>query len=239
MSNHLSSFKLEAILCGDLNPEVEPEVKEHLKECAICAGYLKKAPLFSESFETSYSSVDAFLKRQNSSADTKKLTIIDKINNAINSILSPRPAVAFGSIAMVLALVLFLYQPQKNQNRYTIKGNGYFELWVNGNKVSGNSIRVKAGDTLQFGITSTIPLYYAIYYQDDNGPTENYCCNGKEAAAKAGKSECELLPNSIILNSGWKNETIYAYLSNSPLTIDRIKNKDDGIIIQKFLLLLE
>lgn len=239
MSNHLSSFKLEAILCGELDPDKEPEVKAHLNECAICTTYLKKAPIFSNSFETKFSSVEILLERQSPIENIKNETVVDKIKNALSIIMSPRPVLAFGSIVIAFAFSLFLFLPQHDKNPYTIKGSGFFELWINGNKVSENTIRVKAGDTLQFGITSNSPLYYAIYFQDDNGPMERYGIGEEETILKAGKPESELLPNSIILNNGWKKEIIYAFLSKLPITEEQIKNRHDDILVEKFYLSLE
>jgi hypothetical protein len=76
-------------------------------------------------------------------------------------------------------------------------------------------------------------MYYALYYQDDKGPITKYSFNGNDVL---GRPECELLPNSIILDGGWKEEIIYCVLSSTPIT-KFSESPDDNAIVQQFHLL--
>ncbi len=244
-SNHLSGLKLEAILSGQFDPDKDPVVKAHLAECSACTEYLKNAPSFSEPFAAKYPDVDSLLERSRNSAPIPVTeTLLDKFKHTIAVLFSPRPALAFASLVLVFVAGFMLFMPAGNSKKFVVKGDAFYTLWVNGNVVSGQTITVKPGDTLQLGVTGKKPMNYSILYQDDNGLINTYLSG---ESSSVGKPHCELLPHSIVLNSGWKEEILYCILSDTPLTPENagvfinqyLNNKQSGnhVIIQKYRLL--
>jgi hypothetical protein len=122
-----------------------------------------------------------------------------------------------------------------------------YYVFVNGKSAMGDSLRVRAGDTIQLGIVSQNPVYYALYYRDDGNELKPYFAAGESSQTPIGNPQGENLPKSLVLDSLWKKETLYAMASPQRFShaeaLSRIKAQEtgrlpkDSVTLVQFLLL--
>jgi hypothetical protein len=128
--------------------------------------------------------------------------------------------------------------PTKNQSiDSTQAATALYYAFVNGVAVSGDSLRARPGDTIQLGIVSSAPVYYALYYRDDGRDLLPYFSAGDSARRPIGTAQGENLPRSLVLDSLWKRETLYALSSAKPFShaeaVERITAQETGRLPQE------
>jgi hypothetical protein len=111
----------------------------------------------------------------------------------------------------------------ETESEYTAKGEAVFYLFHNGRQIHRDTLECKPSDTLQLGITSPAPVHYALLYRDDGGGIQVYLGASDGKLAPLGSPSGQNLPNSLILDQGWRREELYCLWSPQPFTLDEAK----------------
>lgn len=216
--NHPPFARLEAFLSGALAPVEETELQSHLESCAHCAAYVREAPGLARDFSRKYPTFAALEQRCAPEARIREERgLLLRLRETLAALLAPKPAFALVTAALLLSVGLFWGRGRGTAADLSVKGKTDVLLWVNGKRAEKGPFAVRPGDTLQFGVVGSKPLHYAVFYKDDKGPISRYMPTPPETAAPLGSPGCDLLPHSIILGGGWKEETIHVLLSEKPL----------------------
>ncbi|MBL8027376.1 MAG: hypothetical protein JNL74_13230 [Fibrobacteres bacterium] len=229
---HLSRACLESIVCGDKMAETDPNVKEHLEKCEECSAYLAKAGSKSYYFHKKYPTWDALKTKER-----KKGFFLSWLDNIVTGF--KRPALALGSIALILGVVIITGKHDEASNDLDIKGNSVVFCYLNGNRISSNidTIFCKEGDTISFSVTTDKPVYYAVYYSDDNGDLERYLPLNNKDQKQIGKPSGENIPEQIILEKEFREEKIFVLTSTNK--IEKFIKSSDVNIKEKLLIYKE
>jgi len=229
---HIPILKLEALLSGDLKLSNEPEIKQHIETCEQCAAYLKNAPAKADLFLKQFPTFESLDKASRPQQEMERGKLISAIQDFFAFLFSPRPALVIVTLVVLVTGTIFFQQHLVDTSDLSVKGEAKVRLWVNGGSVESHeaAIPVLPGDTLQLGIVSAAPYYYQVLFIDDNKPIERYMPKNDSGMSALGSTMCDLLPSSIVLNSGWQNETIYIVLSKTFISFT-----DAKIFVQLFL----
>ncbi len=126
-----------------------------------------------------------------------------------------------------------------------IQSTTFFSLSLNGKVTEGRfGIKVHPGDTLRFQIHHKLPVQYAVYYREGTESWEEYIPPQSTTQKRYPLGEAIL--NPIIIDSGWKEETLAAI--SAPMSMTRVDWTDcvehtpalgcEGIQVFLFKLLL-
>ncbi|HKP98681.1 MAG TPA: hypothetical protein VJ385_23320 [Fibrobacteria bacterium] len=136
----------------------------------------------------------------------------------------PATAVADGRTPSRTAALAYPAEAVESaESDFTAKGQAGFYLFRNGKQIHTDTLFCKPSDTLQLGIASPEPVHYALLYRDDGGSLEVYL--GAGARAPLGTPTGENLPNSLILDAGWRRESLYCLWSRQSFSLEEAKAK--------------
>ncbi|MDB5103296.1 MAG: hypothetical protein JWP91_985 [Fibrobacteres bacterium] len=242
-AGHPSRFRIAGYLAGALDPAQSRETEAHVLVCPGCATLLAdargQAALFADKFPT-LESLDASRvhpvpspRHRTRSEAPNRPGWLERLQDWFDRGFGMRPALA-GLALLAAGTMIYLNLPAGNAggtaasetgsgSEFTAKGSTGFYLFHNGRQVQGDTLACKPSDTLQLGITSAEPVHYALLYRDDDGGLEAYLDGSGMASAPLGKPMGENLPKSLILEAGWKRESLYCLWSVRPFSLDEAK----------------
>lgn len=211
---HLSRLLISRLVADDLGVEEIRHAETHLASCAVCSKAFMDAKQQAADFSAKYPSREYLAATRRSRRNP--------VPEATNYWQRLRAALSGGGLRPAFATLIVLFSgwalfqvSQPPEPDFSAKGGARFHLFVNGEAAPGDTLAAKAGDTLQLGLSASEPVHYAVYYRDDAGSLEPYFPPG---GAPLGKPDGENLPNSLVLDGGWREEVLYCLWSRSPLT---------------------
>lgn len=221
---HLSRMALSRLLAGDLDSAELKKTESHLVACPACARAFGEARRHAAAFAESYPTLEhlAGTRRTRRAMTEAPPGWAARLKDFLVGPIGWRPAFATLGVLAVAGAMVWMSQlrhgtvPESvHQSDFTAKGGARFHLFVNGRPASGDTLAVRPGDTLQLGIIGPSAVHYAVFYQDDGGKAQAYFPPGPDAE-KLGSPEGENLPNSLILETGWRLEVLHCLASDKP-----------------------
>jgi hypothetical protein len=224
-ATHPSRFVMGQFLAGGLDNTLEREIHDHLRGCGSCGRIFSEARGTAAAFAVKFPEWETLrrTRRQRRLAATEReLRIFGFLPKWLG--LTPRFALA-GLVFLAGAGYLGLGK-HAQQGDLTAKGDARFYLFINGAQASRDTVECAPSDTLQLGLTSPGPQHYAVLYRDDQEGIRVYMESAK--MKPVGKPQGENLPHSLVLQSDWKEETIFCISSPAPFTAADARSAIDG-----------
>lgn len=200
-ASHPSSFALDALALGALDPDREAEIRAHLASCAACHGAHEAAAALREHFT---------------------LRVLPRG-------LPERPRhrwlwLAVPALAVALLIVLWPRREPSELSDLGIKGTASWQVFANR---GGHTFAVHdgtglaAGDRIRFIVMPAGARYLLVASVDGRGAvTIYYPYQGSQSAPIDG--DRFELTGSIVLDAAPGPERIYALLSDEPITADAV-----------------
>jgi hypothetical protein len=265
-NGHFTRFLIARALASELSPQEMQSLELHAQSCPTCGKAWQQALGESSQFTRVHPSLHSLretIRIRNIGVTSKRKAAWTTSGRAfpvqlwerwVRVFSGPKVVWAMATVAMALGAVVYHLGSQQgstqssgSESDWTPKGlvdknqgqlsDASYYAFVNGRSATGDSLRVVAGDTLQFGIVSAMPVYYALYYRDDGGDLKPYFPAGDASLSPIGSATGENLPKSLVLDSLWKREMLYALASPKPFTHDealaRIQAEEVGQIPQQ------
>lgn len=216
---HPSRLAMARMLAGDLEPEEKGAFEGHLAGCAHCGNMYRKAVATAEGFAAKYPSPEYLsgTRRSKRNSPEKAPSRWERILGYLGGARGLRPAFAALILLVAAGVVHRLSLPKADSDAFTAKGGPSFYLFLNGKQVLRDTVFCKPSDTLQLGITSSEPVYYAVLYRDDDGVVRPYMAAAGPDSRRIGAPNGENLPNSLVLDRGWTRERLYCIWSKAPI----------------------
>jgi hypothetical protein len=215
---HPSRFLLDQLINGDVSTGRAQELQAHVEACPQCTAYCRVIGDRAERITDRYTTFEQLHRARRKQESNPLAGLLERLRR---SALSTRVAMAFGTVAL-LCLVLVYYPRQSREDVLTMKGGPTWQLYANGVLYSNpqDTIRISSGGQLQLLMRISAPIYYHVFYRDDNGALQSYCCETAQLLQPAAGGKETSLPFSIELDSAWKSQDLYCLSSSKPLTAE-------------------
>lgn len=217
-TGHPSRLMMARLLANDLDASGRGEVESHIRGCAQCGAAFARAERQAADFARKHPTFESLAAGRPATAPERPAPgLLDKLAGIFGGF-GLRPALAVLSV-IVVAGVIWNFSGRVPSGDLTAKGGAHFFLVLNGKETRGSDIDCKPSDTLQLGITSSEPVYYAVLYRDDAGKIQRYMGGEGPAQKPLGLVDGENLPHSLVLDGGWSAEILYCVWSEHPFTL--------------------
>lgn len=233
---HASRFDIARLLAGELSKTERFALTAHLQSCPECSRIRDEAQAAAQALAEKFPARQHLDSAQRSRqgpgprrASGGMGLLWERLLGTARAAGAFRSALA-GLILLLAGASLVWFGPSGTPRDLSAKGGGSgasFHLAVKGKagqaEARGDTLAVSAGDTLQLGLVSAVPVHYAVLYRDDGGEILSYLASGTEGLPPAGSPEGENLPNSLVLDGARSREDLFALSSERPITFEEAR----------------